>query len=36
MTVAVGDDANGLFFWKLCTFMLKDEHAVFSAVQGKE
>jgi hypothetical protein len=36
MTVAVGDDADGLFFWKLCTFMLKDEHADGTAVQGKE
>ena len=31
-----GEDANGLFFWKLCTIMLKDEHAVCAAVQGTD
>ena len=31
-----GEDANGLFFWKLCTFMLKDEYAVCAAVQGTD
>ena len=35
MTVAVGDDANGLFFWKLCTFILKDECAVFLQYREK-